>query len=236
MFYSLNRKTFILYFFVYIFTFYLLHELTQYRASIALCFITLAILFSTKEKNIIAIFFILIASFFHSSVIIFLASPIILFFLKENRVNYLVLFGIILSLISTLLISSYSDLILLYRPSAKGYLENWHEYSVDYFTPSKSLMYFLFFSFYFYIRKNSTLLQQVIFTYGFISLITAIAFTAIPEVSIRFFDISSFISLYILACIPFKIRFNNILIYLLLIAMILYKIIGYIFYFPLFTN
>nr|CAH7011785.1 putative EpsG-like glucosyltransferase [Vibrio chagasii] len=218
----------------YVGSFFLLHELTQIRLAIGLTFALAAIYQLSKGNYTFYLFLLLISCLFHLSLIVLF--PIFILYKLEAR--YGLSKVILLMATGCIALLSFSgmltELVYIIRPSAKGYLENWHAYKVEYFSLSHSLSYgFCFFS-WLYVKEqkvhvNTTWLLSVIFL-----VFSSIVLSFSPELAIRVNDIAAVFIIYCFASFPYSRSYKYILVLFFFALVVLYRVYGFIIYKPLF--
>ncbi|WP_410479535.1 EpsG family protein [Providencia sp. PROV114] len=219
---------------IYIFSFYLLHDLTQQRLSIAVCFIILSIPYTIRKNLFTSILLIITATLFHLSSIIFIVLPILSYFYKSNRFTLIFSLFILMTILGFITFEYSADFIMSMRGSTTGYFNNWHNYSINMFTPPKILLYIIIFTFLVKNIKNNNYNMHIMFFYTLLPLCISIIFTKSPEISIRFWDLSALFSLFLFLLNPIKKTFFDYLILLSFLLLFTYLIYGFIFYNPLF--
>ncbi|PSW30382.1 hypothetical protein C9J19_03830 [Photobacterium phosphoreum] len=234
-----TKRQFIFFCFMYVFSYFLLHELTQLRISLALSFIFLSIYYLVKSKTKAAFILSVIACFFHNGVIIYVISIVLVGIYKRIGFYKTTKLCLISSVIMMFVIPTLIKYILIFRPSALGYIENWNSYHMTLLTIPNVITYFCFALTYLMVKDNIKLgikySTELLYLYTIISLSISLCFIFIPEVSIRYYDLTA-LFLMILFC-NIKIR-RNYISYLYIFSIFIlffYRFYGFIFYKPLFV-
>lgn len=232
---SLDITKFLLFFFSYILTFFLLHEMVQFRISIALSLVLLSCYTLCQGRFYLSLVLVLLGSYFHLSVILFFVLPVTYFYYRKFGFTHYIIISSVVAAFLFFVVPKLTDLILGVRPSALGYLENWNNYEVVYISLSTSIIYcYLLFGF-ILTKSARSENQNICFIYAYFSLLIALVFSFIPEVAIRYFDICAAISLYLFVVVKEKLNLSYILFLLFYLLLVSYRIVGFIFYKPLFV-
>ncbi|CAK2053928.1 EpsG-like glucosyltransferase [Vibrio crassostreae] len=235
--YKISSNDFIRIIFIlsYVGSFFLLHELTQIRLAIGLTF-ALAAIYQLSKGNYTVYFLLLsVSCLFHLSLIVLF--PI--FVLSKLEARYGLSKVALLMGAGCIVLLSFSgiltELVYTIRPSAKGYLENWHAYKVEYFSLSHILSYGFCFSSWLYVKEqkvhiNITWLLSVIFL-----VFSSIILSFSPELAIRVNDIAAVFIIYCFVSFPYRRSYKYIFVLFFFSLVVLYRFYGFIIYRPLFT-
>ncbi len=215
-------------------TFFLLHELTQFRISIALVLIISAMFFLQKKRYVTALLLSITAVFFHGSTFIFLSIFLVLPFIERLNVKSIAIISVIFMLAMNFLSFYISDIVVSIRPSAKGYVENWNNYEVEYFNLSKFFLISIAFSFMYIMKNKFEYKIKILFLYYLAPMMLGLSVSFIPEVSIRYLDVAIMLSMYLILVVDFSFGLVRVMFFMSYIFLFMYKFLAFNFAYPLF--
>lgn len=213
---------------LYLISFLLVFEVNQVRASIAISF-GLASLYSLAiHKRIFALLFVFIAFSFHYSAIVFLFGLFCIYFAERNKIRFLFLSIVVISIISTYLITVIENL----NPIAVEYKKNYDgvNFGITSFTYVFALIFFLY---HFINLKKESLFNKGLIMFLLSGLLFSITVKSIPVYAIRILEMIE------VSCLLISInrRFDSYYDYgssLLLVFLIFHKFVAYVFVNPLY--
>ena len=227
--YKINRLYFLTFLFLYLPSFFILHDIVQIRLSLAFIFVFLYLLSLYRGYVWIGLPLLIIAALFHSSFLIFFLLPVIYLSLKYGFVKSLYAF---LSVLLFYIFFIFDPMILsIFNPLVEKYIE-WNTDVFRFNSVSMILNYAMVIGL-FLTLKYATNLGKVIFHFYIAIFLIALALYQVPVLTIRLMDLIAVLGLIYVVLFNFKIVPSVIYLFAVAILIALHRFMSFVFVFPI---